>query len=114
MSQNPNHIFTYKIIKKNMKKTNQSANGTSFHDVTITTTINALVELLGEPTYTGDWSEDKVTVEWVCETERGNVVTIYDWKEYRRLGEDDIVQFHIGGHSEEDTLKVKSELIKLL
>lgn len=93
-----------------MKKTNKSANGTSFHDVTITTTINALVELLGEPTYTGDWSEDKVTVEWVCENERGNIVTIYDWKEYRKLDRDEMVEFHLGGHNYLNTLDGKEEL----
>lgn len=97
-----------------MKKTNQSANGTSFHNVTITTTINALIELLGEPTYTGDWSEDKVTVEWVCETENEDVVTIYDWKEYRKLDRDEMIEFHLGGHDLMSILNAKEELMEQL
>ena len=97
-----------------MKKTNQSANGTSFHDVTITTTINDLTRLLGEPTYVGDFSEDKVTVEWVCETVEGYVVTIYDWKEYRRLEDNELVEFHLGGQRKIHTLNGKEELVKLL
>ena len=97
-----------------MKKTEKSANGTSFHDVTITTTINELVRVLGEPTYTGDPMEDKVSVEWICETEEGEVVTIYDWKEYRRLEDNELVEFHLGGHRKIHTLNGKEELVKLL
>ena len=89
-------------------------NGTSFHGVVINTSIRKLKSVLGEPTIEDNTGEDKVNIEWGVITKEGIVGTIYDWKEYRRLGEDDIVQFHIGGHSEEDTLKVKSELIKLL
>ena len=94
-----------------MKKTEKSANGTSFHDVTITTTINDLTRLLGEPTYVGDFSEDKVTVEWVCETVEGHVITIYDWKEYRWIDKDEKIEFHLGGHIKMHTLLAKEELL---
>jgi len=94
-----------------MKKTNASASGTSFHDVTVITSINALTSLLGEPSFTGDPIEDKVSVEWVCETQEGYVVTIYDWKEYRTLGKDEMVEFHIGGKNKFQTLEAKDELI---
>jgi hypothetical protein len=97
-----------------MKKTEKSVDGTSFHDVTITTTINELTRVLGEPTYTGDFSEEKVTVEWICETKEGKVVTIYDWKEYRSIGKDEKIQFHLGGHSKMHTLDAKDELRELL
>jgi hypothetical protein len=97
-----------------MKKTEKSANGTSFHDVTITTSINELTRLLGEPTYVGDYGEDKVTVEWICETEEGDVVTIYDWKEYRSIGKDEMVEFHLGGLRKIHTLNGKEELVTLL
>ena len=97
-----------------MKKTEKSANGTSFHDVTITTSINELVRVLGEPTYTGDPMEDKVSVEWICETEEGDVVTIYDWKEYRRLEDNELVEFHLGGQRKIHTLNGKEELVKSL
>ena len=94
-----------------MKKTEKSANGTSFHDVKITTSINDLTRLLGEPTYVGDFSEDKVTVEWVCETEEGYVVTIYDWKEYRWIDKDEKIEFHLGGRNKMHTLIAKDEII---
>lgn len=97
-----------------MKKTEKSANGTSFHDVTITTTINELTRLLGEPTYEDNSGEDKVNVEWICETEKGEVVTIYDWKEYRSIGKDEEIEFHLGGHSLIHTLDGKDELLRLL
>ena len=89
-------------------------NGTSFHGVVINTSIKKLKSVLGEPTIQDNTGEDKVNVEWGVITKHGIVGTIYDWKEYRRLGENDIVQFHIGGKTEEDTLKVKNELIKLI
>jgi hypothetical protein len=97
-----------------MKKTEKSANGTSFHNTTIKTTVNELTRVLGEPSYTGDFSEDKVTVEWICETEEGEVVTIYDWKEYRSIGKDEKVEFHLGGLRKIHTLSGKEELVTLL
>ena len=97
-----------------MKKTERSANGTSFHDVVITTTINELTRVLGEPSYYGDSIEDKVNVEWICELENENVVTIYDWKEYRSIGKDETIEFHIGGMSKLDTIDAKLELKSLI
>ena len=97
-----------------MKKTEKSANGTSFHNTTITTSINELTRVLGEPSYTGDFSEDKVTVEWICETIEGEVVTIYDWKEYRWIDKDEKIEFHLGGLRKIHTLNGKEELTTLL
>jgi len=97
-----------------MKKTEKSANGTSFHDVKITASINDLTRLLGEPSYTGDFSEDKVTVEWICERENGDVITIYDWKEYRWIDKNEKIEFHLGGQRKIHTLNGKEELVKLL
>ena len=101
-----------------MRKLNDSEshliNGTSFHDVTIKTSINQLTKVLGEPSIQDNTGEDKVNVEWDVITKDNIVGTIYDWKEYRKLGKNEIVQFHIGGNNKEDTLKIKSELMKLL
>lgn len=94
-----------------MKLTNLSAEGTSFHNVTITTTVNALMELLGEPSFTDDWEDSKVTLEWVCETKNGDVVTIYDWKEYRPISGEEMIEFHLGGHNMMSTLEGKEELM---
>jgi hypothetical protein len=94
-----------------MKKTEKSADGTSFHNTTITTTVNELIRVLGEPSYE---MGDKSNFEWVCERENGDIVTIYDWKEYRLIGEDEEIEFHLGGHSGLITFNGKEDLIALL
>ena len=97
-----------------MKKTTESINGTSFHGVTIKTTINKLVNALGHPQYFYNTGEDKVNISWDCINEKGYVVTIYDWKEYRTIGLDEEIEFHLGGHNEISTLEGKEELLTLL
>jgi hypothetical protein len=93
-----------------MKKTNKTADGTSFHGVTIKTTINILTDTLGHAHYFQNTGEDKVNVEWICENENGDVVTIYDWKEGRTIGVDEEIEFHLGGHNKMSTLEGKAEL----
>ena len=97
-----------------MKKTEKSASGTSFHHTVITTTVNELVRVLGEPTYQQNTGDNKVNVEWICERENGDIVTIYDWKEYRSIGADEEIEFHLGGHSGLITFNGKEDLIALL
>jgi len=97
-----------------MKKTTNLVNGSSFHNVTIKTSVNELIRVLGEPTYQTNDGEDKVNFEWVCETIDGDVVTIYDWKEYRMIDVDEKIEFHLGGHSLIHTLDGKDELLRLL
>jgi hypothetical protein len=97
-----------------MKKTDKGADGTSFHNVTIKTTINKLTDALGHAHYFQNTGEDKVNVEWICETEDGDVVTIYDWKEYRTIGVDEEIEFHIGGHNKMSTLGAKEQLVQML
>jgi len=97
-----------------MKKTTNLVNGSSFHNVTIKTSVNELIRVLGEPTYQTNDGEDKVNFEWVCETIDGDVVTIYDWKEYRMIDVDEEIKFHLGGHSLIHTLDGKDELLRLL
>ena len=97
-----------------MKKTNKSEEGTSFHNVILHTTIGELVRVLGEPTYQQNTGDDKVNFDWVCETLDGDVVTIYDWKEYRSLTENEEIAFHLGGHKQIHTLDGKDELLRLL
>lgn len=95
-----------------MKKTNQSATGTSFHSCTITATVNELTAILGEP-ITGS-IEDKVTHEWEMETEQGDIFTVYDWKEYREIEPDEKINWHIGGKSAGVTIQAQAELITAL
>ena len=79
-----------------MKKTSKSSNGTSFHSVTIESTIDKLTKVLGEPDYVDNSGEDKVNYSWDLETNEGDVVTLYTWKEYRPIEVDEEIEFHIG------------------
>lgn len=93
-----------------MKATKQSAGGTSFHNTTVSATINELTAVFGQPTHDNNDGQDKVNVEWVLETDSGKPITIYDWKEYRAIGEDELIEWHIGGHSALDTEEAKIEI----
>jgi len=94
-----------------MKTTDKSTCGTSFFHTTISTSISKLRQLLGDPTHDNNNGDDKVNVEWNCVNNEGNVCTIYDWKEYRIISEDEIIDFHIGGYSASDTELGKDELL---
>lgn len=96
-----------------MKKTTKSSSGTSFHGVEFTATVGDMKQVLGAPKYETNDGEDKVNMEWVFETEDGNVFTIYDWKEYRRLGTYSKIDWHIGAHNQIVSLKARNELREL-
>lgn len=93
-----------------LKRTFKEIGGTSFHNSTVTATVNELIFVVGKPNYNGNDGEDKVNIEWELEDEDGNVVTIYDWKEYRKIGMDEKIVWHIGGISKEITDNAKEEI----
>jgi hypothetical protein len=93
-----------------MKKTDKSADGTSYYGVNVLLTPNQLVQILGEPTYDNNDGGDKVNLEWVCETSEGEVFTVYDWKEYKPLDYYREYEFHIGSFNENICQKAKLEL----
>lgn len=97
-----------------MKKTNQSPNGTSFHDSVIVATVAEIKQVIGEPFNESNDGQDKVNFNWVAETEDGEVFTVYDWKEYRKISENEEIEFHIGGHSRTVTEKAFEELEEAL
>jgi hypothetical protein len=88
--------------------------GTSFHGTTFTATVEDLRKILGEPDSEQNDGRDKVNFDWVMVTEDGTVFTVYDWKEYRKLGEDEEVEWHVGGHSGMDTGKALNEIAEAL
>lgn len=96
------------------KLTEKSTNGTSFHDTTIRTTVNKLIEAVGEPQWEDNSGDDKSNFDWNCETEDGDIFTIYDWKEYRRINGEELIHFHIGGENKLITEKAKRELLEIL
>lgn len=99
---------------KTMKHTKKSAVGTSFHMHTINATVTELLNILGKPTYGNNDGTDKVNFEWVMETDKGTVFTVYDWKAYRALDYDEVLSWHIGGHTGYITLDAQTELLEAL
>ena len=53
---------------------------------------------------------DGLYLEWIMETDSGDVFTIYDWKEYRILEETEIIEWHIGGHGGNVTEQALNEI----
>ena len=97
-----------------MKQTDKSANGTSFHNHTFIATVDDLRNVLGKPQFESNDGEDKSNFDWIMETEDGEVFTVYDWKEYRQLDENEDIEWHIGGRSGLTTGKALSEITKAL
>ena len=97
-----------------MKQTDKSADGTSFHNHTFTATVDDLRNVLGQPQFESNDGEDKNNFDWIMETQDGTVFTVYDWKEYRRLEEDEVIEWHIGGRSGADTEKALLEIREAL
>lgn len=97
-----------------MKQTIKQSNGTSFHGIVVEASAEQLFQILGKPRYQGNDGSDKVNFDWVLENEDGDVFTVYDWKEYRPLETDEMIVWHIGGHSEAVTQKALKEILEEL
>jgi hypothetical protein len=97
-----------------VKHTRKSSGGTSFHGTTIKTTVGKLKELFPNSYYEQNDGSDKSNYDFTLETSTGDVFTIYDWKTYRPIGDNEMVSFHIGGHNSTVTEQAKNELIKML
>ena len=80
-----------------MKRTKKLLSGTSFHGSTVLASRNELISILSWPHHMDPDPNEKVQYEWFLETSDGDVFTIYDWKEYRDVDEDDLIKWHIGG-----------------
>ena len=96
------------------KKTYQITDGTSFYGITIRASVDELTNAFGEPSMEYNTGEDKVNFEWEMETEDGEVFTIYDWKEYRKLDLDQKVEWHIGAKGLLTSITAKEEILKAL
>ena len=97
-----------------IKETIRSANGTSFHGTTIVTTPRKLIERFPRSYSEQNTGEDKTNFDFELENGNGDVFTIYDWKEYRPIGLDEQIEFHIGGFSKEVTEFSKRQLLEVL
>jgi hypothetical protein len=93
-----------------MKPTTKSVGGTSFHESVINCSVATLKKVLGEPSYDANDGQDKVNFDWDMETSTGDVFTVYDWKEYRSLNENETIEWHIGGMNRSVTEQAKREI----
>ena len=96
------------------KHTNQSSSGTSFYGIVFSATPQQLVDLFPDSFHSQNDGEDKTNFDFTLETQSGNVFTIYDWKEYRPLEMNEIIQWHIGGFNEQNCNQAKAEVLELL
>jgi hypothetical protein len=96
-----------------MKQTNKASGG-SFHGTTFNASVSDLRKILGEPECEQNDGEDKSNFDWTMETEDGTVFTVYDWKEYRRLKENEMIEWHVGGETGIDTEKALNEIAEAL
>ena len=90
-----------------------SSTGTSFYGSTIKATPAQLIESLGEMT-NGRSGDGKVTMEWVRELDSAEVITVYDWKYYRKIEMNEEIEWNIGGKSKRVTEEAKEKILVLL
>lgn len=85
-------------------------NGTSFHGDTINISANALRKLFGKSA--GSSGDGKVINEWQLLYKNDSVeipFALYDWKEYK-YNDTDIIEFHIGTHTSEESHEILNYL----
>jgi hypothetical protein len=94
--------------------TKKSASITSFHGTTLKATPQQLINLFPMSCHEQNDGRDKTNFDFTLVTESGEVFTIYDWKEYRPLQMNEIIEWHIGGRNQETCLQGKAEVLELL
>lgn len=97
-----------------MKPTTKTSNDTSFYNDTFNASVIDLRQICGEPVMECNDGSDKVNFEWEMETEDGDVFTIYDWKEYRKISEHESIEWHIGGNNGDTTYTALNEIADAL
>ena len=94
--------------------------GTSFHDVIISCSLNDLINILGKPQYSYNGPQysydggNKINFEWGCETDNGDLFTIYNWKEHRQIPKTEIIEWHIGAYNKLIAIQAKIEVNEML
>ena len=86
---------------------------TSYHNINVTATAEQLIALFGQPAFDGNLGEDKVNLEWHLQID-GRPFTIYDWKYYRPLELDEMVDWHIGAHNNTEASAAAAAIVELL
>jgi hypothetical protein len=93
-----------------LSHTRKSAGGTSFHGSEIRTTAGKLKALFPDSYDESNDGRDKTNYDFTLQDDDGNIVTIYDWKEYRPIGDNEMINFHIGGMSQDITERARMYL----
>jgi hypothetical protein len=94
--------------------TKKSASGTSFHGTTLKATPQQLINLFPMSYHEQNDGRDKTNFDFTLVTESGDVFTIYDWKEYRPLRMDEVVEWHVGAVNASVSEQAKQEVMALL
>ena len=78
----------------------------SFHDITINTSPSKLMALAikyGIEFQECNTGQDKTNFDFQFETEEGLYFTVYDWKEYRFVKIEEVIEFHIGTTGQQES-----------
>jgi len=96
------------------KFTKKSPDGTSFFNQTFIATPAKLKELFPDSFEEQNTGEDKTNIDFTLETESGKVFTIYDWKYYRKLKNNENIEWHIGAKDAKTGQEALGEVLALL
>jgi hypothetical protein len=99
---------------KNLRITPDVSTGTSFHGETIRCSVKTLKEKLGQPVIEENDGFGKVNYRWHLMTDKGYGFTLYDYKHYRPLDEDELVDWHIGAKNANESKICKEALIHFI
>lgn len=91
-------------------RTTKTSDGTSYHGSVIWASVSELKAVLGTPDSADNDGRDKINFDWTCQNATGDVFTVYDWKYYRPLDENETICFHVGGHSKSSTDRAATEV----
>jgi len=97
-----------------MRHTSSRASGTSFFGEYIKTSLKVMRSILGDESSNHFSGDGKVQYEWIRETDNGDVVTFYDYKHYRKIMENEVISWHIGGYNKQSTIDARLELEELM
>lgn len=92
-----------------VKPTNEFIGG-SFHNTIVQATPSDVILALGKPWAENNNGKDKCNFDWNAKTDCGIGFTVYDWKYYRPLDMDEVVDFHIGGKNRDETETAANKL----
>ncbi len=82
--------------------------GNSFHNGYVINCATDINNVLGVYDKVGDF-DDKTTHEWNYEID-GIVFSIYDYKEYHNVDDDEVIRYHVGTRTTDDTFYVLEKL----